>query len=137
MKHLLAHSKWQELSHYCIIKQCNIPNKLQFLHRKVHQTVKMMGIVHSNAWHREDQTVVFFFWFFFLLQLRASFFIPLSTQFLAHGLLNELWTDFITFLLMFLCRPKWCAYPQESVLLQEIASEGDMRNMVVYVLCMS
>lgn len=54
------------------------------VYRKVHHTVKMMGIVHSNAWHKEDQTVLFC-----LLKLCASFFISLSALFLAHGLLNE------------------------------------------------
>ena len=49
----------------------------------------MMGTVHSNAWHKEDQTVFVVVVVVVLLKLCASFFIPLSAQFLAHGLLNE------------------------------------------------
>lgn len=92
MKHFLAHSKWEELSHYCIIKQCSIPNKLRFLHRKFHQTVKMMGIVHSNAWHKEDQTVLFCFFF---ASATCLLFHPTVCTILGTWIvkwINELWT---------------------------------------------
>lgn len=100
------------LATYYIIKGCNIPKELQFLHIKVLQTLKEMGIIHSNTCHREDQTV---FLEVICLLLHPNICTVLGAWFVEwmnKRVIN--WFILITFLLMFSCRPE---YPRERCLL--------------------